>query len=127
MIGARDRGAHSESSSARALGAIPLLLAILTVSVTGMGWSNEVAPDTTSGVGSGGGIPLPPIEISGSATMNSDFYANSVNEARRPGAAWQMSVSPRITTIGGVGKGVDALLSSEGAGVRQNGNQRGRA
>src|SRR5690625_5195178 len=127
MIGARDRGAHAEASSARALGEISLLTAVLTVSVTGMAWSHEVAPDTASGVGSGGGIPLPPIEISGSATMNSDFYANSGNEARRPGAAWQMSVSPRITTIGGIGMSVHALLSSEGAGVRQNGNQRGRA
>src|SRR5690625_6791297 len=125
MIGARDRGAHSESSSARALGAIPLLLAILTVSVTGMGWSNEVAPDTTSGVGSGGGIPLSPAEISGSATVNRDFYAKSGNEGRRPGGAWQMRVRPPVPTRGGGGASVRAPLSPEGAHPRQTSQQIG--
>src|SRR5690625_6974320 len=111
MSGARDRGAHSESSSARALGAIPLLLAILTVSVTGMGWSNEVAPDTTSGVGSGGGIPLPPIQISGGGAVNSDFCADSGDGARRPRGARQQGGRPRSATAGGDGESVRAQLS----------------
>lgn len=65
------------------------------------------------------------LRLSGSASMTSELYRAHGTEARRPGAAWRMSLSPQASLFGGLSMGLDLLLSSEGSDVRQNINQIG--
>ena len=76
----------------------------------------------------GGGMPdwlRNALRLSGSASMTSEFYRAHGTDARRPGAAWRISLSPQASLFSGIGMGLDLLLSSEGSDVRQNINQLG--
>lgn len=65
------------------------------------------------------------VQVSGSAAMVSELYRAHGTAARRPGAAWRLSLSPQVALFGGMSMGLDLLLSSEGSDVRQNINQVG--
>lgn len=66
-----------------------------------------------------------PVSFSGQAQVFAEAYHASGIESRRPGAAWRMSLTPQATLPGDLRVGMDMLLSSEGAAVRQNINQLG--
>jgi hypothetical protein len=72
------------------------------------------------------GIELPdPLRFGGNATMTSDLYHSSGIDARRPGSAWRMNLTPQATLFGTVTMNFDILLSSEQSEFRQNINQIG--
>ena len=104
----------------------PYLLRVLLLGTIAAGAVPAAAqvPDTVQG----GGTPewlRNALRLSGSASMTSEFYRAHGTEARRPGAAWRMSLSPQASLFGGLSMGLDLLLSSEGSDVRQNINQVG--
>jgi tetratricopeptide (TPR) repeat protein len=66
-----------------------------------------------------------PFAVSGQASITTDLYAAHGIDARRPGSAWRMSLSPGATLPGGIVVGTDVILSSEQSEFRQNINQLG--
>lgn len=66
-----------------------------------------------------------PARLSGDMTIGSDFYGVAGAPARRPGAAWHVSLTPQLTLLGSFTVGLDVLLSSEGSQLRQNMSQLG--
>lgn len=72
------------------------------------------------------GFDVPdPLHVRGTATVTSDLYRNSGIDARRPGAAWRMNLTPQMTLFETVTMNFDILLSSEESDFRQNINQIG--
>ena len=73
-------------------------------------------------------VPAPagfPVTMTGGMTMGSELYAVNGIEARRPGATWQLAMSPELSFFGQFQVGVSVLLSSEGSQLRQNMSQLG--
>jgi tetratricopeptide (TPR) repeat protein len=66
-----------------------------------------------------------PFAVGGHASITTDLYAAQGIDARRPGSAWRMSLSPGATLPGGIVVGTDLILSSEQSEFRQNINQLG--
>lgn len=66
-----------------------------------------------------------PVTMTGGVTMGSELYAVNGIEARRPGATWQLAMSPELSFFGQFQVGVSVLLSSEGSQLRQNMSQLG--
>jgi hypothetical protein len=92
-------------------------------------------PGTVSGAPSGAASGAPqqpgqtgfhlPVGFSGQATVVGELYGHSGVEARRPANAWRTSLTPQAVLFGQIRLGVDILISSEGAQLRQNINQFG--
>src|SRR4051812_48095934 len=56
-----------------------------------------------------------PIGVSGQASTTGELYRHGGStEARRPGTAWRVSMSPQATLFHELGVSADLLLSSEG-------------
>ncbi len=98
---------------------------------TTSGTGSNVASDTTSATASNAvqqpgqpGLHLP-IGFSGQATVVGELYGHSGVEARRPANAWRTSLTPQAVLFGQIRLGIDILVSSEGAQLRQNINQFG--
>lgn len=74
--------------------------------------------------GRGFGFHLP-IGFSGQASVVGEMYGHSGVQARRPANAWRTSIAAQAVLFGQIRLGVDVLVSTAGAQVRQNINQFG--
>lgn len=123
------------------LGAAPLLAQVADstsapadtamVAALGADTTGVVSADTIGAGSRLGGVTLEgvaldePLVLGGQATVTSDLYHSSGIDARRPGSAWQMSLSPRLSLFRAVTLDVDALLSSDQSHLRQDINHVG--
>ncbi|HSH45676.1 MAG TPA: hypothetical protein VK966_07460 [Longimicrobiales bacterium] len=82
-------------------------------------WAEEAADSAREARLLGLELP-PPLVFGGQATMTSDLYASGGIDARRPGAVWQMSLTPQVNVFSAVSVNVDVLLSTDQSHFRQN-------
>jgi len=100
----------------RLLGTVALLGGLSTVGAAQ--GTSEVAPPR--------GFSLPiPARASGEIVMTGEAYKAAGIDARRPGQAGRISMSPQLTLFGSFSVGVNMLVSSEGSQFRQNISQFG--
>ncbi len=66
-----------------------------------------------------------PIGFSGQASVVGEMYGHSGVQARRPANAWRTSIATQAVLFGEIRLGVDVLVSTAGAQLRQNINQFG--
>lgn len=88
--------------------------------------TTEVSADTARSFFSLAEIELPtPLVFGGQATISNDLYHSSGIDARRPGSAWQLSLTPQASLFRVITLDVDILLSSDESHLRQDINHVG--